>query len=98
MAEAGRDLDLAEEAVVADVDVELGPDHLDRDVAVMLGVARAVHVRHPAAADLGSGAVAPAEELGDGGSRRIGHSVGHMEKVGRDKWRSHPLAPDEGRG
>ena len=52
MLQAGFDADLAQEALGPDDGREVGRKDFDRDVAVMLGIARQVDAGHAAAADL----------------------------------------------
>ena len=52
MLQAGRDLDLLEEALGADHRRQLGVQHLHRHLAVMARVRREIDGRHPAAAEL----------------------------------------------
>ncbi len=52
MIEAGRDADLAEESLVGDRACEIGIEHLDRDVAVVLQIVREEDGRHAAMAEL----------------------------------------------
>ena len=69
MLEVRRDLDLGEEPLDAEHGAELRVEHLERDVAVVLEVAREVDGGHAAAADLALDGVAIGErrvELGDG--------------------------------
>ena len=51
MLEAGRDPDLAEEAVGADAGVQLGAEHIDGDGAVVLAVLGQEHGGHAAATE-----------------------------------------------
>ena len=64
-------LDLGEEALGADHGGQLGPQHLDRDLAVVLEVLGEVHRGHAAGAELALDAVA----VGEGG-REVGPGVG----------------------
>jgi len=51
MLQVRRDLDFSEEPVNAEHRAELGLEHLERDLAVVLDVARKVDGRHAAGAD-----------------------------------------------
>src|SRR3954447_9084905 len=66
VAEARRDLDLAEEALVAEGGRQVAADDLDCDVPPVLFVARQVHARHPAAAQLPANAIASGQNFGQG--------------------------------
>ncbi len=46
MLQAGGDLDLAQESIAAERRAEFGPQHLERDEAVVLQVTREVHDGH----------------------------------------------------
>lgn len=48
----GDDVDLVEEPVCAEESGELGAEYLDRDIAMMLAIAREIDRRHPAAPQL----------------------------------------------
>ena len=77
MIEAGRDADLAEESLVGDRAREIGIEHLDRDVAVVLQIAREEHGRHAAMPELALDRVPPAERrLQVGRGERGGHRPG----------------------
>jgi len=52
VAESRGNLDLAKEPLMPQRSGQVRSDHFDGDVAVMLQVAREVHCRHPAAAQL----------------------------------------------
>ena len=52
MLKAGFDADFAEEPLGAERRGQLGPQDLDRDVAIVLEVVRSVDIGHPAAPDL----------------------------------------------
>ncbi len=52
MLQGGAGGDLAQKALTAQSSPEFGPQHLQRDSALMLEVLREVHSRHPAAAEL----------------------------------------------
>jgi hypothetical protein len=56
-----RDLDLAEEPLVAECGGELGAEHLDRDVAMVLAILGEIDRRHAASADLSLDRVAVRE-------------------------------------
>ena len=58
MLQIGGDADLAEESFDAEHGAELGIEHLERDAAVVLDVAREVHGGHAAAPDLALDGVA----------------------------------------
>ena len=75
-------LDLAQKAVGADDRRELVAQHLDRDVAIVLEIAREIHRRHPAGAELALDAIA----IGEARAQAI-DVIGHLS--GRDK--SSPL-------
>ena len=64
-----RHLDLAEEALLAERGGELLPQHLERDLAVVLQVVGEIHGRHAAGAELALEAVA----AGEGGAEAVGH-------------------------
>ena len=51
MLQPRRELDLVEEPAGAEEGADLGLEELDRDLAIMLGVAREVDGRHPALAN-----------------------------------------------
>ena len=61
MLQIRRGLDLGEEPLGADHRGELRPQHLDRDLAVVLEVLRQIHRRHAARAQLPLDAVAVGE-------------------------------------
>ena len=73
MLQVGGGLDLGEEALGADDGGELGPQHLDRDLAVVLEVVGEVDRGHAALAQLALKAVA----VGEGGGE-AGENVGHF--------------------
>src|SRR5207249_4639282 len=50
--EGGLDVDLAQKALGTERGGELGPEHLDRDVAVVLPVVGMVHMGHAPGPDL----------------------------------------------
>ncbi len=52
MLQAGRELDFAQEPVGAERGCELGTQHLDRHLAMVLAVFSHEHCRHAALADL----------------------------------------------
>ena len=70
MAEVGGGLDLAEEALGAERRRQLGPQHLDGDLAVVLEVLGEIDRGHAALAELALDAVAIAEGLGEAVRRR----------------------------
>ena len=72
MLELRRDGDLAQEPVGADGGGEIGVQNLDRDRTVVPQVAREVHHRHPAVADLALHVV-PARECRAKPLERVGH-------------------------
>ena len=61
MVETRGDLDLAQEALGTERRSELRPQHLDRDVAVVLDVVGEIHGGHPAPAKLPLDGVAALE-------------------------------------
>ena len=61
MVEARRDLDLAQEPLGPQRLRQLGAQHLERDLALVLHVGREVHRRHAAGADLSLEAIAAGE-------------------------------------
>ena len=71
--ESSRDLDLGEEALDAEDRAQLRLQQLERNPAVMPDVAREVHGRHPAGANLALDLVAARE---GGGQQRDGVDVG----------------------
>ena len=71
MVEPRRDPDLAQEPLGAEDGGQVGAQHLERDLAVVLQVAREVDGRHAARADLALDRVA----LGEGGAQAL--SGGH---------------------
>ena len=77
MAQPCDDLDLAQEPLAADRLGELGAQHLDRDIALVLSVAGEIHGRHPAAAEQ----VAQFVTIGERTSERGGDVGGHGRKV-----------------
>ena len=72
--QAGGELDFLEEAVGAERAGDLGPEHLERDLAGMLEVLREVDGRHAAATDLALDRVAVGRA---GGVFRRARAVGH---------------------
>ena len=78
MLQIGGRLDLGEEALAADHRGELGPQHLDRDVAVVPEVVREVDGGHAARAELALDAVA----VGEGDGEPV-EDVGHAVALGR---------------
>ena len=69
MLEVRCDLDFAQEALDAEHGAEVGAQHLERDPAIVLEVAREVDGRHPAGTEFTFDVVAIAEggvQLGDG--------------------------------
>ena len=68
MLQVGGGLDLAEEPLGADHGGELGPQHLDRDLAVVLEVLGEVDGGHAALAELALDAVAVGQRGGEAGS------------------------------
>ena len=72
MLQVGGGLDLGEEPLGAEDGGELGVQHLERDLAVVLEVVGEVHRRHAARAELALDAVAVGER---GGERQgVGHA------------------------
>ena len=67
MLEVGGGPDLGEEPLGPDHRGELGPEHLERHLAVMPEVYREIDDRHPAVTDLALDAIAVAQGLGNGG-------------------------------
>ncbi len=68
MAQLGREPDLAQKALGAERLRQIGLEHLDRDLAIVFEVAREVHGRHAARAELALDAIA----VGEGGLKRRG--------------------------
>ena len=68
VAEARRDLDLAEKPLRAERGGQLGPEDLYRDLAVVLEVLGKIDRCHPAAADLTPDGIA----VGESGSQTLG--------------------------
>ena len=56
-----RRLDFGEEAIAAECSTEIGVQHLDGDVAVVLEIMREIHGGHPAGAELAVDAIAVGE-------------------------------------
>jgi hypothetical protein len=61
MLERGPDVDLAQEALDAEVHRELGEQHLHRDALIAREIAGEVDRRHPAAPELALEYIAPRE-------------------------------------
>jgi hypothetical protein len=74
--QVGGGLDLGEEPLGADHGGQLGPEHLDRDLAVVLQVVGEVHRGHATRAQLAVEAVA----VGEGGGERGGY-VAHARRL-----------------
>src|SRR2546426_681789 len=70
--ESRGDLDFAHEALGAERRGELGPQHLDRDGAMMLEIPAEVHRGHPTATEFALDRVTP-----DEGGSQAGEQVGH---------------------
>ena len=66
------DLDFIDESFGAELRGDLGPQHLERDLAVVLPLAREIDGRHPARADLSLNVVTGGE-----GRREALHAVQH---------------------
>ena len=66
MLEVGGGLDLGKEALRADDGGELGPEDLDRDLAVVPEILGQVHRGHPSGAELPLNAVPVGEGAGEG--------------------------------
>ncbi len=66
-----RCLDFTQEALGADDRRQLGPQHLDGDLAVVLDVLGQVHGGHAALAELALEAVAVGQGLGQAGKRGV---------------------------
>ena len=79
MLQVGDRLDLAQEPLGADDGGELGPQHLDGDLAAVLEVVGEVDRRHAALAELALDAVA----VGDQGLQPV-NGVGQMGLSARD--------------
>ena len=71
-----------EEPLGAEHGGELGPEHLERDLAVVLEVLGEVDGRHAALAELALDAVAVGQ-----GSLQSGYRFGHCGLVGVDGWK-----------
>ena len=71
MVQPGRDLDLGEEPLDAQHRAQLGPEHLERDLAVVLEVGGEVDGGHAAGAELALDPVALGERLGQGGRNGV---------------------------
>ena len=65
MLEMGGGPNLGQKARAADDGGELGPQHLDRDVSIVAGIAREVDGRHSAGADLAHEPIALGEACGE---------------------------------
>ena len=77
MLQVGGGLDLGEEPLGADHGGELGAQHLDRDLAIVLEVVREVHGGHAARAELALDAV----PVGEGGGKPrdgVAHGVASL--------------------
>ena len=72
MIETRGDLDLGQKSLGAEHGGELGPEHLERDLAVVLDVAREVDRGHAAGAELALDAVAVGECGGEARDRARG--------------------------
>src|SRR5688572_13003186 len=77
MLEVRRGADLREEPLAADDRRELGAEHLDRDVAIVLDVVREVDRGHPARAKLALDAVPAIESR-----RKLIEDRGHGPTMG----------------
>ena len=86
MAELRGELDLAQEAVAAERLGEVGAQHLERDVAVVLEVVREVDRGHAAGAELALDAVAALE----GGEQLYVHRVPDLAASRARSWGTHP--------
>ena len=64
MVEPGGDLDLGQEAIGAQDGAELGPEHLERHLALVLEIVGQIDRRHPSLAQLPLDAVAIGEDAG----------------------------------
>ena len=73
MVEPGRDLDLGQEPLDAQHRAQLGPEHLERDLAVVLEVGGEVDGRHAAGAELALDPVALFQ--GRGQPRHVAHGA-----------------------
>jgi hypothetical protein len=62
--ELGGNADLAREALSAQQRGEIGTQHLDGDLGIVLQVARQVHGRHAAASDFAHDGISPGEQAG----------------------------------
>ena len=80
--EAGGDLDLAEEPLGTECRRELGVQHLDRDLPVVLQVGREIDGGHPAAAELTLDRVAPGEGRLQTGERVSRKRFGRITSYG----------------
>ena len=84
MLQRGDRLDLAEEPLGADHRGQLGPQHLDRDLAPVLEVLGEVDGGHAALAELALDPVA----VGEGGTQTLEHGLVHrgtlVVREGRD--------------
>ncbi|MBK6842549.1 MAG: hypothetical protein IPG88_09635 [Gemmatimonadetes bacterium] len=89
----GADLDLAREAIGAELHDELGARELDGDRGVVLQVARAIDRGHPPRPDRAFDAVAVGQHAGKrGGVGRVGlvrrARRGHSPRIGVGRWAS----------
>ena len=92
MLQARRGADLGEEALAAERRAQVGVQHLDGDVAIVLEIVREVHGGHAALAELAVEAVAVGEGGGEAVERAHGLATGRCraEQVLRGKVRMAP--------
>ena len=86
MLQMGGDADLAQEALSAEDGAELRLEHFDRDEAIVLEVARAIHGGHPPTADFALDDVAALEagvQLGNRACLHLESVSGQDERSGR---------------
>ena len=81
MLQLRRQLDLAEESIGTERGREVGPQHLDRDLPMVLEVLREIHRPHAAASQLPLQAVAVAKGFGELG-RDVAHDYGRVNSEG----------------
>src|SRR6185437_8147476 len=83
-------LDLAQEPCGADDRGELGPQHFDRDLALVLEIVREVHRSHAALAELVLDPVAAAEGCGESVSHDVEGLIFERDRRADNVWFSAP--------
>ena len=91
MREAGGELDLPEESILAQGCGQLRVEHLDRDLTTVLRIVGQIDGRHPAATDLAQHAIAIAQRRRQLFQLSIVHAVRLMGVRPRDGFYSMPL-------